>query len=895
MTRRKNLMVTCAAIAAVLASAPALAQTTLDAGAGANDNTVVVVTGLRKSLQSAADIKKNSAQVVDSIVAEDIGKLPDTNIAETLQRIPGVQITRNTRGEGNAYVVHGLKQVMTTINGRALFTVANRSATLLDFSADLLSGVDVYKTAMADQIEGGLGGLIDVHAARPFDYKGLHMAGTIAGNYSTIHNAITPRMSGVVSDRWQTSHGEFGALLGFQYEQIDSGGYQTGTNSYGTNNNFFDFNGDGHLNSTGNADLVQLPTQYKAQYERGERVRGALYSSLQWRPNADLTLYTDLLWSYSGGHSSTKVLLVKPDASTTAGAGWSFKPGSNIPAVAVYNNALIQTQQGFSDNPYNNYNVAVGGKWHHGQLTTSGELNFERSAGPFYSRSITLQTRAPQVTVNLNGDTPDIKIAGVDPANIANYSYAAYSDLGQRTDGKETSVKFDVRYDLDSGPFTAILAGVKYSDHTAFNKVYSVGFTPSNSGIGLPLSQVTELTPNNLFDGSDSSLNQWVTLKRDILSSMKGTRALIGITTDDQNYPLNNVYNYREKITAEYVEAQFAFDMGVPIDGNIGVRNVKTDGTNAVYQPVATGTAGAVVDKDGKSYTPITGGKPYNNVLPSVNVRAKFTDDLFLRLAYSKAISRPEFGNLSPALVLAATGNTGSGGNPSLQAIKADQYDMSLEHYFGRSNYMAASLFDKKVTGFIQSFAVAEQINGTTYQISRPRNAGTGDISGYELSYQQFFDFLPGMWSGLGLQANYTRVDSKLSVLNQTYLVPAEQLSKNSYNLTGIYEKGPISMHLSYNWRSKYLNTTSGDSFNRPVMVAPLESLDFSATYTINKRMSVKFDAVNMTKAYQHQYYGPSPLTGNTVNVTGDYAAPLLPALANQLDHSFEIGFHYNY
>lgn len=907
MTHKPLLMASSTVALFMLGAASAAAQSstvpTAPSAAAPADSTVVIVSGLRKSLQSAAQVKRKASQIVDSIVAEDIGKLPDTNIAETLQRIPGVQISRNTRGEGNAYVVHGLKQVMTTLNGRLLFTVANRSATLLDFSADLLSGVDVYKTATADQIEGGLGGLIDVHAARPFDFKGAHAAFTVAGNYSYIHDKLTPRTSGIVSDRWLTPHGEFGVLAGFQYEEIDSGGYQTATNAYTANNALYDFNGDGHLNSANNADLVQVPTQYKSQYERGERRRGAIYTSFQWKPDDDLMLFTDLLWSYSGGHSSTKVLLIKPDGATTAGAGWTFKNGTDIPSTLSYLNVPVQTQQGFSDNPYNNYLASVGGKWHHNRWSADAQIDIERSAGPFYSRSITLQGRAPGASVDLSGAEPKMTLTGFDPTNVANFAFSGYSDLGQRTDGKDTSLKADARYDFDHGWLTALLAGVRFARHEAFNEVYSVGFTPpTRVNINVPLSAVTEETPDNLFFGDNGgTLTQWVTIKRDILKQMLSTRDLVHVTESDQNYSLGNIYDYHETIGSAYAEAQYAFNLGIPFDGNIGVRDVHTDGTNHVYQPATASTPGAVQDKDGKSYTKVSGGSPYDNVLPSFNIRAKFSDDLFLRGAYSKAISRPEFGSLSPALVLAATGNTGSGGNPALQPVKADQYDASLEYYFGRSNYSAFSLFDKEVDGFIQSYSVTEQINGTAYQISRPRNAGTGKIQGAELTYQQFFDFLPGPWSGLGIQANYTYVESRLSARAMVngqpfiYYVPAEQLSKNSYNLTGIYEKGPISMHLSYNWRSKYLNTTSGDGFSRPVWEAPLNSLDVSATYTLNPRMSIKFDAVNLTKSSQHQYYGASPLPGTIVNVSGNYDAPLLPSLDDQLDHSIEIGFHYNY
>lgn len=180
MSIKASLMASGACMALVMMAAPAFAQDAAKAAAPAEE-TVVVVTGLRKSFQNATNLKKNASQIVDLIVAEDIGKMPDTNIAETLQRIPGVQISRNTRGEGNAYVVHGLKQVMTTVNGRTFFTTTNRSANLLDFSADILSGVDVYKTATADQIEGGLGGLINIQRGAALRLQGFPPVGHGSG------------------------------------------------------------------------------------------------------------------------------------------------------------------------------------------------------------------------------------------------------------------------------------------------------------------------------------------------------------------------------------------------------------------------------------------------------------------------------------------------------------------------------------------------------------------------------------------------------------------------------------------------------------------------------------------------------------------------------------------
>ncbi|UIJ45323.1 TonB-dependent receptor [Sphingomonas cannabina] len=865
MVSRISLLAS-AALAALAATSANAQVAASGAGGGADPQTEadIVVTGLRATLANAANIKRDSNQIQDSIVAEDIGKLPDTNIAETLQRIPGVQIARNSRGEGNGYVVHGLKQVMTTINGRQLFTNTGRTATLLDFSSDILSGLDVYKTATADQIEGGLGGLINIRTARPFDFKGFHFALTGSAAYSDFQDKASPRVSGVVSDRFDSGIGEIGVLVGGQYERFYSAGYQVSTNVYGNTNNLYDRDGDGVFpNDSG--DAVTVPTQFRPRYETGNRVRSTMYAALQWQPSPELEIHADAMRSHSGGHSFTQQLSIQIDGATRGVPGsfvYKDAPNGNVPDSFGLTNALVRSVTGASDNPYDTTSLGLGFNWKSGRFSLAGEAAYIDSSGPFYSRSIAIQTRAPGATVDLSGATPDASVSGVDVANPASYAATAtYSDLGQQSLGREPSFRLDAKYEFANSPLTALLVGGRWARHRAVNDVYSVSSTVT---LTQPLANVGELTPGNLFTDQNASINQWLAIASPFIKDATRTRVLAGISIDDPVYPLGNHFNYLETVWAGYAQAQFGFDLGVPIDGNVGIRYVSTKNHQRVF------------DAAGQ---PVEGSATYDNWLPSVNVRAKFTDNLFLRLAYSKAITRPDFGNLSPALVLNAVNFTGSGGNPNLQPTKADQYDASLEYYFGKSNYAAVALFQKDVTGFIQKFSVTETIDGQDYQISRPRNTGSGTIKGFELTYQQFLDFLPGLLSGLGFQGNYTYVDSKLPVVGQTVTVPADLLSKHSFNLTGIYEKGPLSLHVSYNRRSKSVQTNFADTAGRTLWNAPQESLDFSATYAFDEHFSIKFDAVNLSSAYQVQYYG----------------TPDLPTLSNQLDRTYQLGFHVNF
>lgn len=864
------LAATAGAALCVVAAAPAEAQnedarppaTTTPAVAGAPAPTQdIVVTGMRSSLTNAANIKKASDQVQDSIVAEDIGKFPDTSVAETLQRIPGVQMARNTRGEGSTYVVRGLKQVMTTVDGRSLFGTTNRTADLLDFSTDILAGLDVYKTATADQIEGGLGGLINIDTARPFNFSGFHMAVSGSAAYSQFQKRAGPRVSGVISDRWDSPIGEIGVLVGGQYERYYSAGYQVSTNSYSDNTSLFDVNGDGATGTA--ADTVTIPGQIRPEYETGDRLRESAYGTVQWRPASDLEFHLDTFYSKSNGAATMGQLSVKSDSATTGTSVSSFKDGTTIPNSYVLSNPVVSSTNIYYDDPYSTLNLALGGKYNADRLTVSFEGSYVRSHGPFYARAGTVKGRAASADISLEGTVPDASVTGFDPTDPASYTSASYFEYGIYADGREPSFRTDVSYDVDAGPLKTLMTGFRWAHHRA---IYDFFVASSGSSI-LDTSDLTTLTPGNLFTNRDVSIEQWRVVKQGILDDERRTHTIFGLSPDDPDAIPSDHYDYRETTFAGYVEGKFAFDLGVPVDGNVGVRFVRTLPSQTV-----------LVDDGSGNYSPLTGGTPYNDWLPSANVRFKFTPNFFLRLAFSKAITRPDFGQLSPAVLANASTLSATGGNPSLKPTQADQYDASLEYYFGRSNYASFALFKRDVTGFIEKFYGPETINGETYQVSRPRNSSDGTIKGFEISYQQFLDFLPGALSGLGFQGNYTYVDSALSVHGLDYQIPADQLSKNAFNITGIYEHGPVSLHMSYNWRSRSLVSSSVDP-SQMLWLSPQRSLDISASYAVNKRLSIKADVVNATLAYENEYYGSA----------------IRPALSSELDRSFELGFHYDF
>jgi TonB-dependent receptor len=291
----------------------------------------------------------------------------------------------------------------------------------------------------------------------------------------------------------------------------------------------------------------------------------------------------------------------------------------------------------------------------------------------------------------------------------------------------------------------------------------------------------------------------------------------------------------------------------------IGVRFAHTDDTLSGYQQqtVNGNTSGA--------FQLTSVDRARWETLPTVNGRFKLQDDIYLRFAYTKTVTRPDFSALNPALSLTSPGPTlpgqGSGGNPDLEPIKSTNYDLSLEYYPTKSSMASVAGFYRTLDGYIQSYGSAETINGSFYTVTRPRSTHNGYLEGAEIAYQYFFDFLPDPFKGLGLQANYTYIKGETEDPLTNIKQSIAQVAKDDYNIVLIYERGPFSSRLAYNRRGKYI-----DSFNQSgiqpstVWVQPRGQLDFSAAYEVTKSLTITVDATNITKSKYKDNFGNLPM-----------------------------------
>jgi iron complex outermembrane receptor protein len=336
--------------------------------------------------------------------------------------------------------------------------------------------------------------------------------------------------------------------------------------------------------------------------------------------------------------------------------------------------------------------------------------------------------------------------------------------------------------------------------------------------------------------------------------------ALLGATMKD-NFAPGDINSQTEETYTGWLVVDYETNIGgLPIDGGVGVRLVKTDATSS----------GTQFNPD-DTIQPIDVDNSYTRALPSFNLRARLTDTLQTRFVFSKGLARPNFDQLSTNLTLnnpnqlnPVTGHpSASSGNPNLRPIESDNYDLTAEWYFAPAGSVTAGVFYKEVSGFLASGTITGTFNGIVYDIKTNINSGDGTVKGFEFGYQQFFDSLPGLFSGLGMQANYTYVDSSVSNpfatpgSNRPQNVPLEKLSKNSYNIMGLYEKGPISARIAYSWRSSYLDQTTGSGANGiPQYAKPYASLDASISYDVTDHVAVSFDGVNLNNRMNVLYIG---------------------------------------
>jgi TonB-dependent receptor len=842
-----------------------------DQAAGTEDE--IVVTGLRRSLQSAQNVKRNSEQIVDAIVAEDIGKLPDVAVSDTAARIPGIQVERSG-GEASRVLLRGLDRFnyTTTYNGREIFTAETRSVALQDFPAGGISAIEAFKTSSANLVEPGIAGLINVRSRRPFDFEGFELAGSVWGVYPNQSKDFEPNFQLLLSDRWDVGDGEMGALINFSYTRFH---YRDSVRRHG----FFI------------ADLAgaRSPDWPEIHYNEAERWRPSINGAIQWRPSPDLEFYveglwqgyrervTDRMWAQPlwGGASYENIVL----------SGNQIVSGTVNRPTACCGGNQTWGFQGATKRDTDTFQFAVGGKYDAGALRVTGDVARTDSTFDLRTESVDYEINTNNFSVDWftgepGGSGPTFQVRGLDVTNPAIYNYRGFFEDYLTAQGDDWQARLDFEYELGGDSFLPrIQWGVRYVNRNASAKAGAFYWNLRDAGIpitAVPLDYVLYPTgfrgdnhkpfPLTWLAPTFDSIWDNLTLLRQFNITRTGTGSLAGPPNDP-----GRTFNINEKSYAAYGQINYALEAGdVTIDGQLGVRVVKTE----------QDTQGTIFTNTGPK--PIDLQNSYTDWLPNASMRVAFTPQWQMRLAFAKTRTRPTFSQMNPSLHLnplpgCVPGGpvdcvrTGFGGNPFLKPLDSDNFDASVEYYFSRTGFVAVGAFLREMKGFITNHAFEfpdpDPESGLPLIISGPVNTRKARIKGFEAQVSTFFDFLPGMLSGFGAQANVTYIDAKadFELLCDPFTVdcaptPAypnantqrlriPDVSKWTYNLVGMYERGGLTVRLAYNRRSGF---AEGDLSERDRFFTlqgrgnPVSRLDWSSSYAVNDKLTLFFDWTNI-------------------------------------------------
>ncbi|MFW2349655.1 TonB-dependent receptor [Qipengyuania sp.] len=836
------------------------------------DSHVIIVQAIRQSLESAQSIKRNSDAIVDAIVAEDIGKLPDIFASSALQRVAGVTVDRGA-GETNNVLVRGLPNLTTTYNGRELFTGNGRSVAIQDFPSGTVSALEVYKSGTADMIEAGIAGEVNVRGRKPFDFSGLEISGS-AGIFVFDQSGKTAFNGNLlVSDRWDTGIGEIGVLVNGSFTGLkfldsvinQSAVFQTGTTTVG-----------------GATTQFRYPSSQDQLWQGGYRWRPSVNAAIQWRPTSDLEIYVDGLWQAFRALDDVTSLSTPIAGGAPQFSNVVLRDGSpDLASSLTVTNAL--NPSGFYadfEGDTNTYQVGTGFNWTHDRLTLSGDVSYTDSKSVLDQLAVFfLMNSSPsrQIEFGTGGlSTPSFEFLDFSATDPANYWGTGLYQLGLNLEGKQKQARLDAEYIVsDTGLIRKLQVGTRYSNRKAGNAFgIAINFDFANPTLlaDLPV-DIRNVTPGFDF-GGDIPVRTIIGIPpSSIRDNIDSLRTLYN-APDGPIYDPVQEFSADETALAGYAQVKYGLNIGaIEVDGLVGLRGVNTKTKMSGFSRITDG-AGAI------TFPPIVAEKEYTDWLPNASARIKFTDQLQLRLAYTETRTRPDFGSLNPSLQLGppvvipptspcynntttpgcenSNRRVGSQGNPNLDPLNSQNYDASLEYYFSRTGSLTAGIFRRDARGFLSVIPV--NVDDPQYgplRIFQPVNLGQTRIQGAEAAFTSFLDIdnLPNWAKGFGIQLNATYLDAK-GDLNSS-LAPTVDfkqqrfpgVSKWIYNVVAIYARPVFSARLAYNYRSKYVtfyNLEAIDTSARPTYQNGRGQLDFSASLTPTNNATLTFDIINI-------------------------------------------------
>ncbi|CAM3211492.1 TonB-dependent receptor [Asticcacaulis taihuensis] len=880
---RKLVLLAATALSAAVIVAPAFAQdaapqTDAPAAASPDESQVVIVRGIRRSMKAAIDIKKAAINTVDSIAAEDLGKLPDQNVAESLQRIPGVTIERN-RGEGRYVSVRGFgpKFNAVTVNGRTLATDNNGREFSFDvLPSELIAGADVYKSPQANINGASIGATVDVRTLRPLDQsKSFTAAGSIGSQWAELADTQNPEASGVMS--WRNDARTFGVALSASYmdqevrdDEFTIGAghvYRSSTDSY--------YNAGGVAGARIGPDVapfthISMPSNLSPFFFVRKKKMTGLNGSLQWKPAENLTLTLDTLYS-------------KADITEDqTGLAYDFSGGTLVEQVVQGNEAVYQRYTGGTVDQILQHDtrdvtttmVGFNAAW---KATDTLTLSFDASTSKAQRRGkedsdfttirrknmdLWFDRRSGSPIYDYGFSSPNYDNASTNPQGITAHYYIWGG--GSDIDDKTNEFKLDAKW-APEGAVT-LYAGLASEQRTKTITTNSMPFGQQCAYCGsdrvLPESLFSNTNMNFFSSHSGNIIRDWVAYDPiALINQVKQFADADGKAFAPGVFDPSGSSVVDEKVTIGYLMSDIRTEIGgMPLSINAGVRVEDTNYTSSgasrtVLSAVPNGAGQNIITVS--DVVPVSFDGHYTDILPSLNAKLNLTDELIARFSASRVLTRPTLSDLSPKQSIQTNpGNeTIKRGNPDLQPFRASQIEGGLEWYFDRTSLLSFNAFYKNIDSFVTLTTTPQKVDQVTFQVTVPTNGNGAVVKGFELGYRQVFSDLPSPFDGLGAQVSYTYAESDANYVNAVANVSygLEGLSKDSYTLVGFYEKYGFQARLAYTWRDKFLQVASGRN-GEPEYFDAYGQLDAGVSYDINDHFTVYLDGLNLTDENEFIY-----------------------------------------
>lgn len=788
---QSRLFLTVSTLAVALGAFGAAHAQTAPAPAAEEAVEEVVVTGIRQSLQSAVQVKKNTMEVVDSIRAEDIGKLPDPNVAETLTRIPGVQGYRyggegaSPVGAGSGLTIRGLSgQTASQVDGRSYFTAGGSEFNIEAAIPGMIAGLDVYKNPSAEHIEGGIGGLVDIKTRRPLDLPKMSGSVAISGRYNDMVKQMQPEYFGLVSHKWDVGDGEMGLLLGGNYQKswnrsdnapgpggtnlrrvvrADSAEY-IGNSAY---NQAYAGRGDVAfladvanplaLNATERANLVNMAgVQINVNEEDIQRTRKGFAGAFQWKVRPGLEVYVDGNYNSYLYHQGYRFLngvdsryvqgLATTPFSTTEGLANRNANGGEDAALAgqrfnsgTFLGSSFSSIGGDEHRIYKTWILAGGAKWSPtDDLDLKADLSYVKADQHQDNRSVTMTPRAGltwDVTRTV-GAPQRVSISGPDLSNPANWVLLNYANgVNNVYDDAGLAAQFDGKLRINDSFIKAVKFGARY--YRKKSKFYNYSFSGKNlttDGLALAANQSNGGLASTVQDLVAGSHTNWFDGEAGYSGGFLtfSPDALLGDNVRNR-FALAGIAA-EDSLPEVLLSRRKAVEETLAGYGvvDFAFLNDRIRG-NAGVRVVRTNLDAEARVTDTTGATPVivarNQGNSYTDVLPTLNLTGYIQDDLLVRFGFGKGMTRPSVGDINPTVAVNLTSGTGSQGNANLQPLRAYSYDLSLEKYFGPTSYVSVAAFYKKVDGFPIGVESCQTVaTSQPYTGVTPNNCPTGQF-----------------------------------------------------------------------------------------------------------------------------------------------------------------------